>query len=138
MENLTEFQVWSMFSSFSIAFALRAIGSTIAIWLALRIASNIRASEEDNMIAKVLGSVFGVLVVYAAFYWQMAYLGYRENIANGLSEMAANGATLSAGAMEFVANFSTASASGTTNILLIIFDLTILAMILGSIWMAKK
>ena len=88
--------------------------------------------------AKILGSVFGILVVYGAFYWQMAYVGYRETVANGLSEMAANGATLSAGATQFVANFSTASASGTTGILLIVFDLTILGMILGSIWMAKK
>ena len=138
MENLTEYQVWSMFGTISISFALRSIASIIAIWLALRIANNIRASEEDNMIAKVLGTVFGVLVVYGAFYWQMAYLGYRENVANGLNEMAANGATLSAGATQFVANFSTASASGATGILLIVFDLTILGMILGSIWMAKK
>jgi hypothetical protein len=122
MENLTEYQVWSMFGTISISFALRSIASIIAIWLALRIANNIRASEEDNMIAKVLGTVFGVLVVYGAFYWQMA----------------ANGATLSAGATQFVANFSTASASGATGILLIVFDLTILGMILGSIWMAKK
>ena len=36
MENLLEYQTLSMFGTYSIAFALRAIGSVLAIWLGLR------------------------------------------------------------------------------------------------------
>ena len=67
MENLTEPQVWAMFGTMSIAFALRSIGALLGLWLALRIAANIRASEEDNMLAKVLGSIL-------AFSWSWVRL----------------------------------------------------------------
>ena len=40
--QMMEIQGLSVFGTFSIAFALRSIGSIIAIWLALRIANNIR------------------------------------------------------------------------------------------------
>ena len=56
MENLVEYQTLTLFGTYSIAFALRAIGSILAIWLALRVANNIRMSDDSNMISKLLGS----------------------------------------------------------------------------------
>jgi len=135
MENLTEPQVWAMFGTMSIAFALRSIGALLGLWLALRIAANIRASEEDNMLAKVLGSIFGVLMVMGAAYWQVAYIAYRADVANGLKAM---DATLSAGGQRFADRFASADPVTTPGALLIVFDLTVLLMILGSIWMKKK
>jgi hypothetical protein len=138
MEQVTEYQALTMFGTYSIAFALRAIGSILAIWLALRIANNIRTSDEESLVSKILGTGFGVLVVMGAFYWQTAYFSVRANTANGLNDLAASGTELMAGTQQFVANFANGSASTTPGAPIILFDLIILAMIVGQIWMPKK
>lgn len=136
MENLLEYQTLSMFGTYSIAFALRAIGSVLAIWLALRVANNIRMSNDSNVISKLLGSAFGILVMYGALYWQMAYITIRANTANGLKAMSEGGMQLSPGSEQFLANFATDAVS--LPIPVAVFDLVIIAMILLQIWMPKK
>ncbi|MDC3401429.1 hypothetical protein OA101_00020 [Alphaproteobacteria bacterium] len=138
MDQLTEFQVWSMFGPMSIAFALRSIGTILLVWLALRIATNIRESGENNIVAKILGTAFGGITVAFAYYWQTAYISYRANIANGLVDMQSNGVEISAGATQFVTNFASGTMVTTPAPIIIAFDLIVLAMILGSIWMPKK
>ncbi|MCH1569325.1 MAG: hypothetical protein L7U47_07920 [Alphaproteobacteria bacterium] len=138
MEQMTEMQALTMFGTYSIAFALRSIGSLLMIWLALRIASNIRMSEEDNMPGKVLGTAFGGLTVMFAYYWQTAYWGLRANVANGLNDLSSSGAELSAGSQQFVANFASADPVTGPGAIVIVFDLVVLAMILGTIWLPKK
>lgn len=138
MEQLTEYQVWTMFGSMSIAFALRSIGIVLMVWLALRIAANIRASEDSNIIAKLLGTGFGGITVMFAYYWQTAYFSYRANIANGLVDMQTNGVELSPGATQFVSNFASSTSVSSPAPVIIVFDLIVIAMILGSIWMPKK
>ena len=108
--QMMELQGLSVFGTFSIAFALRSIGSILAIWLALRIANNIRNSDEENIVAKVLGTGFGVLTVMFAYYWQTAYGSLRANTANNFKAMGDNGAELSAGVQQFVNNFASADA----------------------------
>ena len=136
--QMMELQGLSVFGTLSIAFALRSIGSILLIWLALRIANNIRNSEEDNMVAKVLGTGFGLLVVAGAYYWQAAYFGLRANTANNFKQLSENGMELSAGVQQFIANFASVDPVTAPGPGLILFDLIILAMILASIWMPKK
>ena len=138
MEQISEYQTLTMFGTYSIAFALRAIGAILGIWLALRMANNIRMSEEDNMVSKILGTGFGVLIVMGAYYWQTAYFSLRANVANGLNDLAASGTELSAGSQQFVANFATGNAVTSPGAPIILFDLIVLAIILGQIWMPKK
>ena len=138
MEQMSEYQSLTMFGTYSIAFALRSIGALLGIWLALRIANNIRTSDEDNMIAKILGTGFGVLTVMFAYYWQSAYFSLRGNVANGLNDLAASGTELSAGSQQFVANFATGNAVTSPNAPVILFNLIVLAMIVAQIWMPKK
>ena len=136
--QMMEMQGLTIFGTFSIAFALRSIGSILAIWLALRIANNIRTSDEENIVAKVLGTGFGVLVVMGAYYWQTAYFSLRANAANNFNEMSANGVELSAGTQQFAARFASADPVTAPGAFLVLFDLIILAMIVGQIWMPKK
>lgn len=138
MEQISEYQTLTMFGTYSIAFALRSIGSVLMVWLALRIANNLRMSEEQNPVAKVLGTGFGVLVVMFIYYWQTAYTNLRANVANGLNDLAASGTELSAGSQQFVANFASAEPVTSPIGLVILFDLIILAMIVLQIWMPKK
>lgn len=138
MEQISEYQTLTMFGTYSIAFALRSIGAILGIWLALRMANNIRMSEEDNMVSKILGTGFGVLIVMGAYYWQTAYFSLRANVANGLNDLAASGTELSAGSQQFVANFATGNAVTSPGAPIILFDLIVLAIILGQIWMPKK
>lgn len=136
--QMMEMQGLSVFGTFSIAFALRAIGSILAIWLALRIANNIRSSDEDNIVAKILGTGFGVLVVMGAYYWQAAYFNLRANAANNFKAMSDNGVELSAGTQQFVARFASADPVTAPGLVIIAFDLIVLAMIVGQIWLPKK
>ena len=124
--QIMEIQGLSVFGTFSIAFALRSIGSIIAIWLALRIANNIRTSEEDNIVAKILGSGFGVLTVMFVAYWQTAYWSLRANTANNFKEMGES-MELSAGVQQFVNSFASAEPVTAPGMIVIIFDLIVLA-----------
>ena len=135
--QMMEMQGLSVFGTYSIAFALRSIGSILAIWLALRIANNIRNAEDDNIIAKLLGTGFGVLTVMFAYYWQTAYWSLRANTANNFKEMGEN-MELSAGVQQFVNSFASAETVTAPGMIVIIFDLIVLAMILVTIWVPKK
>ena len=134
--QMMEIQGLSVFGTYSIAFALRSIGSILAIWLALRIANNIRNAEDDNMIAKLLGTGFGVLTVMFAYYWQTAYWSLRANTANNFKEMGES-MELSAGVQQFVNNFASAEPVTAPGMIVILFDLIVLAMILVTIWLAS-
>ena len=135
--QMMEMQGLSVFGTYSIAFALRSIGSILAIWLALRIANNIRNAEDDNIVAKILGTGFGVLTVMFAYYWQTAYWSLRANTANNFKEMGES-MELSAGVQQFVNSFASAEPVTAPGKIIILFDLIVLAMILATIWMPKK
>jgi len=136
--QMMEMQGLSVFGTFSIAFALRSIGSILAIWLALRIASNIRNSDEQNIVGKLLGTAFGVLTLMFAYYWQTAYWSLRANTANNFKAMSDNGAELSGGVQQFVNSFASVDPVTAPGVIVIAFDLVVLAMILLQIWMPKK
>ena len=94
-------------------------------------------SEDDNIVAKILGTGFGVLTVMFAYYWQTAYWSLRANTANNFKEMGES-MELSAGVQQFVNSFASAEPVTAPGMIVIIFDLIVLAMILVTIWMPKK
>ena len=57
--------MWGFFNMGRLISAMSFIGTIIAIWLALRIANMTRASEESNIVTKILSSAFGILVLGA-------------------------------------------------------------------------
>lgn len=89
------------------------------------------------MIAKLLGTGFGVLTVMFAYYWQTAYWSLRANTANNFKEMGES-MELSAGVQQFVNNFASAEPVTAPGMIVILFDLIVLAMILVTIWVPKK
>ena len=89
------------------------------------------------MIAKLLGTGFGVLTVMFAYYWQTAYWSLRANTANNFKEMGES-MELSAGVQQFVNNFASAEPVTAPGMIVILFDLIVLAMILVTIWVPKN
>ncbi len=69
---MDEFQLWTLWSSNKIGDALNFVGSVLAIWLSLRIAAATRTSNEFGIIAKVLSTGFG-LIVLAATWTRMTH-----------------------------------------------------------------
>ena len=59
--------MWGFFNMGRLISAMSFIGTIIAIWLALRIANMTRASEESNIVTKILSSAFGILVLGGAY-----------------------------------------------------------------------
>ena len=68
--EIHEIQIWQLWSTASIAMALRAIASILLFWLTLRIANNIRTSGEENLIAKLLTTALGGFVIFGLHFWQ--------------------------------------------------------------------
>ena len=55
--------IWELFNLGRIGNAMVGIGTILAIWLSLRIAVNTRSNPETNILAKILSSAFGLIVV---------------------------------------------------------------------------
>ena len=70
---MDDFQLWSLWSSNKIGDALSFVGSVLAIWLSLRIAAATRASNEFGILAKILASGLGLIVL--ASTWMRMTIG---------------------------------------------------------------
>lgn len=86
---MDEIQLWNNWQSGRLADGVIFIGTIIAIWLALRVANLTRENPETDTIAKVVSSVFCLVVVYGSW---VAYT------------VAANTWTLTAGALNALDN----------------------------------
>ena len=64
---MTELDIWNNFQQGRMVDALAFIGIIIAVWLSLRIANMTRENEETNLLNKILGTVFGLSVVWGSF-----------------------------------------------------------------------
>lgn len=135
---MTEFQIWSLFTSGKIGIALTMIASILGIWLAMRIAVATRNSEETNIVAKIISSVFGLSVL--AMAWRIGVEGatFYQNIANGLNRIGESGVALSPSATGFIEFVGLAEPSGQPGPIWMVFLAASLAIILVQIWMPKK
>ena len=63
---MDEIQLWNNWQSGRLADGVIFIGTIIAIWLALRVANLTRENPETDTIAKIVSSIFCLVVVYGS------------------------------------------------------------------------
>ncbi|MGB2220459.1 MAG: hypothetical protein ACPH4G_09395 [Henriciella sp.] len=135
---MEEMQIWNLFQSARIAGALSAIGIILAIWLALRVAAATRASDESNIITKLLSTVFCGTVVLSA------WTGFAQNVtswaltARSLEDLQASGTEISETATGFIAYVGTTDPVSTPTPVGMVFVGVVGLMMLMQIWMPKQ
>jgi hypothetical protein len=134
---MTELDIWTLWSSNRIGNGLYMIAGVLSIWLALRVAASTRASEESNIVTKILASIFGVITLMMnTFSGSISVNNYiiTSGNLNALTEKSET----ATGFIEWSAqNFGTEIVSFPGGIYAL-FSLTVLALILGMIWTPKK
>tara|TARA_B100001250_G_C19646804_1_gene720746 strand:+ start:588 stop:986 length:399 start_codon:yes stop_codon:yes gene_type:complete len=131
---MDEFQLWSLWSSNKIGDALSFVGSILAIWLSLRIAAATRASNEFGILAKILASGFGLIVL--ASTWMRMTNGLNNWIiaSNNLNALEDKSET----AKGFVEYVGTTEIATTPTPMGIAFLVIVGLMILIQIWAPKS
>ena len=135
--EINEIQIWQLWSTASIAMALRAIASILLFWLTLRIANNIRTSGGENLIAKLLTTALGGFVIFGLHFWQTTTANIYRYTANSLSSLKDSGTEITAAAAGFVETYGGAGAAS-PGPLIIVFDVLLLAIILAALWAPRK
>jgi len=134
---MEELQIWTLYSSNRIGTALVSLGIILSIWLSLRIAAATRASDETNLLGKILSSAFGLVVLTFSWGQYTIAQNIRVATAQALSNAKESGAELSQVGEGFIANIGTDFT--TTPIPLGISFLVVTgAIILGQIWLPKQ
>ena len=134
---MEELQIWTLYSSNRIGTALVSLGIILSIWLSLRIAAATRASDETNLLGKILSTAFGLVILTFSWGQYTIAQNIRVATAQALSNAKESGAELSQVAEGFITNIGTEFT--TTRIPLgIIFLVVTGAIILGQIWLPKK
>tara|TARA_B000000565_G_scaffold67866_1_gene46859 strand:- start:222 stop:626 length:405 start_codon:yes stop_codon:yes gene_type:complete len=134
---MEELQIWTLYSSNRIGTALVSLGIILSIWLSLRIAAATRASDETNLLGKILSTAFGLVILTFSWGQYTIAQNIRVATAQALSNAKEGGAELSQVAEGFITNIGTEFT--TTPIPLgIIFLVVTGAIILGQIWLPKK
>jgi|TARA_B100000614_G_scaffold99981_1_gene89871 hypothetical protein len=134
---MEELQIWTLYSSNRIGTALVSLGIILSIWLSLRIAAATRASDETNLLGKILSTAFGLVILTFSWGQYTIAQNIRVATAQALSNAKESGAELSQVAEGFITNIGTEFT--TTPIPLgIIFLVVTGAIILGQIWLPKK
>ena len=134
---MEELQIWTLYSSNRIGTALVSLGIILSIWLSLRIAAATRASDETNLLGKIISTAFGLVILTFSWGQYTIAQNIRVATAQALSNAKESGAELSQVAEGFITNIGTEFT--TTPIPLgIIFLVVTGAIILGQIWLPKK
>ena len=134
---MEELPIWTLYSSNRIGTALVSLGIILSIWLSLRIAAATRASDETNLLGKILSSAFGLVILTFSWGQYTIAQNIRVATAQALSNAKESGAELSQVGEGFIANIGTDFT--TTPIPLgIIFLVVTGAIILGQIWLPKQ
>ena len=130
--------MWGFFNMGRLISAMSFIGTIIAIWLALRIANMTRASEESNIVTKILSSAFGILVLGGAYTGASIGRANWTNTANIVSTGGVDNCANPAFCQSFLDFVGTTEPSLMPTTGFIIFLVVILIMILGQIWLPKN
>ena len=135
---MEEFQIWTLWASNRAGTALVSIGIILAIWLSLRIAAATRASDEANVIAKIISTAFGLIVV--AFAWQLYTIGGYLWIvtARAITDLKEQNGSISEGAQAYLEYVGTTEALTTPTPLGIAFLAVVTIIILTQIWLPKQ
>ena len=136
-EKMDEFQIWQIWSSNRIGGALVGISCLLSIWLAMRIATATRNSEETNLFGQIVSSAFG-LIVLAVTWMQYTFIGNNWVAASRLlSDLKASGSEISSTAEGYIASVGTEAVNQPMP-LGIAFIVVSGLIILSLIWMPKK
>jgi len=130
---MEEYQIWTLWSSNRIGSGLGFIGSILLLWLAIRVAAATRASDETNLVGKLVSTAFGLLAI--AGTWQMWTFIASTRVLAAISLDALE--EKSQLAMGYIENMGT-TVSGTPSIGGMLFLAVVAIMILGQIWIPKK
>ena len=60
---MEETQVWSLFAMQNVGISIYFVGMMFLVWVAFRVSKNISESD-GNILTKIVGSVFGLGVVF--------------------------------------------------------------------------
>ena len=130
---MDEYQIWTLWSSNRIGSGLGFIGSILLLWLAIRVAAATRASDETNLVGKLVSTAFGLLAI--AGTWQMWTFIASTRVVAAISLDALE--EKSQLAMGYIENMGT-TVSGTPSMGGMLFLAVVAIMILGQIWLPKK
>lgn len=130
---MEEYQIWTLWSSNRIGSGLGFIGSILLLWLAIRVAAATRASDETNLVGKLVSTAFGLLAI--AGTWQMWTFIASTRVLAAISLDALE--EKSQLAMGYIENMGT-TVSGTPSMGGMLFLAVVAIMILGQIWIPKK
>ena len=130
---MEEYQIWTLWSSNRIGSGLGFIGSILLLWLAIRVAAATRASDETNLVGKLVSTAFGLLAI--AGTWQMWTFIASTRVLAAMSLDALE--EKSQLAMGYIENMGT-TVSGTPSMGGMLFLAVVAIMILGQIWIPKK
>ena len=133
---MTEVEIWNNFQQGRIVDALAFIGIIIAVWLSLRIANMTRENDESNLLNKLLGTGFGLLVVWGSFIAFANATATWVITARGISNLESPADP--EGAQRFINFVGTTEWSGLPSLTGMIWLGIITVMILGLIWTPKK
>jgi|TARA_B110000305_G_C19463085_1_gene655923 hypothetical protein len=129
---MTELDIWNNFQQGRMVDALAFIGIIIAVWLSLRIANMTRENEETNLLNKILGTVFGLSVVWGSFIAFANATATWVITARNISNL--ENPADPEGAQRFIDFVGTTEWSGLPSITGMIWLAVITVMILGLIW----
>ena len=139
MNGTTELDLWNLLQISNMANGIQFLGIAFLAWVGLRISTGIYNNADSNMLVKISGSVFCLIVAY----FMLFNFGLNAwNVTGTAAAMNALAEPLTPVAQGFVAfaeaNNSSEGFSIVPNLAQGLLVLSILTIQLGGIWMNKK
>ncbi len=137
---MEEYQVWMLLAVQSAGVMLFFLAMTFLIWVAFRVSKTINESG-GNIVSKILGSIFGIGVVWFGYGSGIFLSVLNQGAAYSLSELKKAGVEISSLADGFIADNGAGElpeASFTGDPIVMIWWLSILLIILIGIWGPKN
>ena len=135
---MDELQLWNLWSSNRIGSGLINIGIVLAIWLSIRIAAATRASDEANLLTKLISTAFGLTILSFAWEQYTIVANLWISTANGLSNLKEAGTEITSTADGFIAYVGTTDPATMPIPIGIAFIVISGLIILGNIWLPKQ
>ena len=137
MDMPTEIEVWSLFWLATLANAAYFVGLAFLLWVSFRAAN--MAGESENLLGKIVVSIFCLIIVFNINLNAGAAEWVSNGIAGVFASMQNQGAEISQGAQEFIANAAEPGAAFNLvpDALGALFLICIVFMQMFNIWMKK-
>ena len=137
---MEETQIWSLFAMQNVGISIYFVGMMFLVWVAFRVSKNISESD-GNILTKIVGSVFGLGVVFFGLGTNAIGDYVSGASAYSLSQLKASGVEISPMAETFIAMNGAGSVpeySIYPGVIGAIWWLSVLIIILMPIWGPKS